>query len=153
MKIIIESSSAARTKAIGRKIGAFLEPGDVVALSGELGAGKTTLVKGLAKGLGLKNEADVSSPTFTLVNEYPGRAKIYHMDWYRLENPEGDDEELISECLSGDGVSLIEWPEKARKLLPRRRLSIGLKHVSPKKRRLEIRSSHPRHALWMKKLK
>ena len=132
------SHSAAETRKIGEKIGRSLRSGDVVALSGELGAGKTTLVKGIAKGLGVPSGEEVSSPTFVLIHEYQGREKIYHLDWYRLKKVEGEDRFLAEECFAGDAVTLVEWPERAKNLLPRKHLEVRLKHVSDKERRLDV---------------
>ena len=132
------SRSAAETKKIGEKIGRSLRAGDVVALSGELGAGKTTLVKGIAKGLGVPATEEISSPTFVLIHEYQGREKIYHLDWYRLEKVEGEDRFLVEECFADNAVTLVEWPERAKNLLPRKHLEVRLKHVSEKERRLEV---------------
>lgn len=111
-----KTSSAEETFELGRRFAAFLTPGTVVALSGELGAGKTAFAKGVACGLGVT--AHVTSPTFTLINEYQGRLPFYHMDAYRLE----DEEEIwqlgLEEYFAGPGVVLVEWPERVAALLP-----------------------------------
>jgi tRNA threonylcarbamoyladenosine biosynthesis protein TsaE len=105
------SHSPAETEALGEKLGRAAERGLVLALSGNLGAGKTQLVKGLARGLGVT--ARVHSPTFTLVNEYGGgRLKLFHMDLYRLETPAQILSAGIGEFLSPDGVAVIEWAER-----------------------------------------
>lgn len=88
----------------------------MVALSGPLGAGKTTLVRGIVRGAGSADA--VSSPTFTLIHEYQGREKIYHLDWYRLKKVVGTDRRLAEECLADQAVTLIEWPERGEDLLP-----------------------------------
>ena len=111
------SQSAEETIAFGQAIAATLRRGDVLALCGELGAGKTQFVKGLTSGLGA--DAAVTSPTFTLIHEYSaGRLPVYHFDFYRLDD---EDEALkigLDEYLDGDGVCLIEWADKFPALLP-----------------------------------
>ena len=109
MEII--SHNPAETEALGEKFGRAAERGLVLALSGDLGAGKTQLVKGIARGLGAA--ARVHSPTFTLVNEYDGgRLKLFHLDLYRLETPAQILSAGIEEFLSPDGVAVIEWAER-----------------------------------------
>ncbi|MGH9313710.1 MAG: tRNA (adenosine(37)-N6)-threonylcarbamoyltransferase complex ATPase subunit type 1 TsaE [Vicinamibacterales bacterium] len=105
------TESEAETVAAGRNLAVTLQPGDVVLLSGALGAGKTVFVRGLAEGLGA-NSADVTSPTFTLIQEYRGpRITLYHVDLYRLEPKEVDDLGL-EELLSQEGIVALEWPER-----------------------------------------
>ncbi len=99
-----------------------------MALSGELGAGKTTFVKGVAKGLGVRSEKEVASPTFVLIHEYKGKFPVYHLDWYRLPAVEGPDELLAQECFEGAGVTLVEWPERGKDLLPKKRIEVYLSH-------------------------
>ena len=107
------SHSPAETEALGERFGRAARPGLVIALSGDLGAGKTQLVKGLARGLGIA--ARVHSPTFTLVNEYGGgRLKLFHLDLYRLETREQILSAGIEEFLSPDGVAVIEWAERLK---------------------------------------
>lgn len=111
------SKSHNETLKFGIELGKLLKPGDIVCLDGELGAGKTVLTKGIAKGLGIGKE--VTSPTYTLINEYPGKVSLYHFDLYRLE----DEDELFhiggEELLYGQGVSVIEWASRAKDLLYR----------------------------------
>ena len=113
----IISHSQQETFEFGRQFAAGLRRGDVLALAGDLGAGKTQFAKGLAVGLGV--ETDVTSPTFTLIHEYPGgRLPLFHIDLYRLED---EDEVLgigIDEYLDGDGVTVIEWADKFAALMP-----------------------------------
>lgn len=108
---------------LGRKLARVLRPGDRVLLSGVLGAGKTTLVKGIADGLGYKG--NVTSPTFTLMNIYPGGCPIYHIDFYRLDNI-GDDDVDWEEHYYGDGVTLVEWPDPVLTDEDDVRIDIGL---------------------------
>jgi len=115
---LIISHSPQETEAAGRRLAATLRPGDVVALTGDLGAGKTAFVRGVAAGLGCGDP--VTSPTFTLIQEYGGgRLPLYHMDLYRLETTEEALRIGIDEYLEGDGVTFIEWGEKFPALLPR----------------------------------
>lgn len=111
-----------KTVVVGKTLGSLLRPGDVVCLYGELGAGKTRLAQGVARGLDIVGL--VTSPTFTIINEYQGRLPFYHMDFYRL----GDALELedlgYEEYFYGAGVTVIEWPERAAELLPTARLDI-----------------------------
>ena len=106
----ILTNSEEETSAAGERLGASLRQGDVVLLYGELGAGKTAFVRGLARGLGASPD-DVSSPTFTLIQEYAGRVTLYHVDLYRLEPKEIPDLGL-EDLVLGDGVVAIEWAER-----------------------------------------
>jgi tRNA threonylcarbamoyladenosine biosynthesis protein TsaE len=105
------TSSAAETEALGERIAAALDPGDVVLVSGELGAGKTTLIRGAARALGVTDQ--VTSPTFTIGHRYRGRVPISHLDLYRLEGLDREDPGLLDDYLDQDSVVLIEWPERS----------------------------------------
>ncbi len=107
----ILSRSAEETFAAGEKLGKTLKSGDIVALFGGLGAGKTVFAKGIAAGLGIAE--DVTSPTFTLLKEYEGKQKLYHFDLYRIEDEESLENIGFREYLNNGGVCVIEWPEKA----------------------------------------
>ena len=115
-KMIIKTQSTEETEALGRKIGNALKKGDIVSLRGSLGAGKTVIAKGIARSLGI-DEAIVS-PTFTLVQEYDGREKLYHLDIYRLSGEDEFESMGGEEFLYPDGISLIEWSEKIDSMLP-----------------------------------
>ena len=104
------SKSAEETRRLGERLGALLRAGDVVLLSGELGAGKTVFVQGIARGLGF--DGSVSSKSFVLLGEYAGRVRLYHADLYRLVTPE-QVQELALDEISADGVLVVEWPERA----------------------------------------
>ena len=117
----LQSRGPEDTRRLGECLGAALRPGDVVLLSGELGAGKTVFVQGLARGLGY--DGHVSSKSFVLLGEYPGRVKLYHADLYRLEEPE-QAEELALDEVCADGALAVEWPERAEYVMPRERLRI-----------------------------
>ena len=119
---VINTDTPEETYAIGQLLGSLLLPGQVVCLFGELGAGKTRFAQGVARGLGVA--APVTSPTFTLINEYNGRCPVYHMDFYRLSDPLELEDLGYAEYFYGAGVTLIEWPERAMELLPEARLDV-----------------------------
>jgi tRNA threonylcarbamoyladenosine biosynthesis protein TsaE len=131
------TNSEEETEAAGERFASSLTPGDVVLLYGDLGAGKTAFVRGLARGLGAGDD-DVSSPTFTLIQEYAGRATLYHVDLYRLEPAEVDDLGL-EELLSGDGIVAIEWAERWRGR-PDGALEVRFEHAGQDQRRIKVRS-------------
>src|SRR5215470_7883453 len=130
------SRSAAATRAIGKKLGRLLKGGDILGLTGELGSGKTTFVRGVAEGLEVGKEAWIRSPTFTLVNEYDGRVPVYHIDLYRIGGAEELEELNLREYLYGEGVSLIEWFEKMPADEVDEWLGIHFEHGSANERRL-----------------
>jgi tRNA threonylcarbamoyladenosine biosynthesis protein TsaE len=134
---MIISHSPAETIEFGSRLAADLPPGSVLALTGELGAGKTCLVKGIARGLGVQQE--VTSPTFTLIHEYRGgRLPLYHVDLYRLDSVEQAVGIGIEEYLPGDGVTVIEWAERIEPLLPPGTKRIRLSLVNDTSRRIEV---------------
>lgn len=118
------SDSAEATRELGFRMGRELKGGDVVALEGPLGAGKTVFVQGLAGALGI-TEA-VSSPTFTIISEYRGSMTLYHMDLYRLNTPEEFAFLGVEEIIEGDGVTVVEWGEKAGDELPERSIRVNI---------------------------
>lgn len=135
--MMLHSRSPSQTLRIGKQLGRLLQRGDVVALAGELGTGKTQLIKGLAQGLGVKKSAYVSSPSFTLINEYPGKITLYHMDLYRME--EGEAKELgLEEYFQGDGVTAVEWADRIPSLLPGQLLWIHLYYTGKQTRSIEL---------------
>lgn len=119
-----ESYSPAETRNIGYKIAEGLKPGDVLALDGELGCGKTHFVKGVVDYFADRGD-EVTSPTFTLVNQYDGSLPIYHFDVYRLENISADECDWMDDYLFGDGICLIEWADNIRNILPEGTISIS----------------------------
>ena len=130
------SRSTQATQAIGSKLGEIIKPGDVILIIGELGAGKTCFVQGLARGLGV--EENISSPSFVLLRQYNGRLPLYHVDLYRLEKlPEIADLGL-DDYFYSEGVSVIEWANRALELLPAEHLLIELKIVSARQRRIAL---------------
>jgi tRNA threonylcarbamoyladenosine biosynthesis protein TsaE len=133
----IESDSAAETEAVGARVAERLGPGDLVVVSGEVGAGKTTLIRGACRALGV--EEPVTSPTFTIGQRYGGgRLPISHLDLYRLESLEHEDPALLDDYLGPDGVAFVEWPAVGVERLGRPALEIRLEHTRGDSRRLEI---------------
>lgn len=108
----LESHSANDTLILGENIGRHLEAGDIVFLFGDLGAGKTTLTQGIARGLGVAKEEYVRSPTFTLVNQYKGKVPVFHIDLYRIASSLELEDLGLEEVFSSDGISIVEWAEK-----------------------------------------
>lgn len=106
------------TQTLGEKLGKTLKRGDVIALVGDLGTGKTCLTQGIARGVGIASDEVVNSPSYILINEYNGKIPIYHIDLYRLENSEEITELGLSEYIEGDGICIIEWAERMSDLLP-----------------------------------
>ena len=130
--------SPEETKSLGKKIGAAIESGIIIALIGDLGAGKTLFVQGLASGLDVPLDHYVTSPSYTLINEYPGRFRLFHIDLYRI-NSENDFEDIgIYEILSGCGVAAVEWAEKLNQAMPAEYLSIHFKIVDDQKRKINL---------------
>lgn len=131
------SRSAAETEAVGARIAAGLRAGDVVVVSGEVGAGKTTLIRGACRALGV--EGPVVSPTFTIGRRYRGRLPVSHLDLYRLEGLEGEDPALLDDYLRPDSVAFVEWPAAAEPQLARRQaLEVRLRHSGGDSRSIEI---------------
>lgn len=122
------------TIELGNKIGSLLNIGDVVLLIGDLSAGKTTLTKGIGLGLGVTKI--INSPTFTIVKEYKGRCKLYHLDLYRLDGLNSDFD--LEEYINGDGVSVIEWPYQVREILPDEYLLINIELIGENKRLIKV---------------
>ena len=117
MRRTVESYSREETEELGRSLSGSVQPGDIIALQGELGTGKTVFVKGFAKGLGIGEI--VSSPTFTILQEYyDGRLPLFHFDVYRIDDPDEMDELGYEEYFFGDGVTVVEWPSRIAELLP-----------------------------------
>ena len=129
------------TQEIGRRVAMELKRGSVVAFSGDLGAGKTCMIQGLCRALGV--EGYVTSPTFILINEYTGRLRgeaigIYHFDLYRLGSADELEDLGADEYFCGQGICLIEWPERAHGSLPARRLDITLEHAGESERIITV---------------
>ncbi|HUV04356.1 MAG TPA: tRNA (adenosine(37)-N6)-threonylcarbamoyltransferase complex ATPase subunit type 1 TsaE [Armatimonadota bacterium] len=147
--VTFHTGSAEETELLGERIGEALEPGSVVALIGELGAGKTVLTKGIARGLRVADL--VHSPSFTLIHEHMGRLPVYHFDLYRLKSPEEFEGLGPEGYFCGDGVSVIEWAEKAGDLLPPDRLEIRIS-AEDEGRAFEIRATGPDSARALERI-
>jgi tRNA threonylcarbamoyladenosine biosynthesis protein TsaE len=137
----LRSESAEATRAFGTRLGRQARRGDVFALTGELGAGKTCLVQGLAAGLDVTDP--VTSPTFIMIAEYAGRLPLHHVDLYRLERPEEIRGLGLEELLDGDGVTVVEWAEKADPLWPRRTVRIRIDGAGGEPRAIEVEGLRP----------
>ena len=152
--IVLLSKSPEETFRIGRILAEGLKAGDVVALTGELGSGKTCLTQGIASGLGVPEGYAVTSPTFTLINEYPGRQMaLYHLDVYRLTGCADLPEMGYDEYLSGRGVMVIEWAEKIREAVPVGSLFVVMTYLEEYIRKIEISGCPDRIGFWQRTLK
>jgi len=140
-EFVMVSHDPRETYSIGLKLGENLLPGDVVALSGELGAGKTCLVGGIARGLGVPESYEITSPAFTLINEYPGRLTLYHIDVYRLSGVKDLDDIGFDACFNDKGVVVVEWAGKVKKALPEGTLFISLEYLEGNERKLVFSDS------------
>jgi len=136
--------SVDQTQALGRRLGALLQPGDVVALVGQLGAGKTYFVKGVAVGLGVADDRQVNSPTFVLVNEYKGRMPVHHLDVYRLGEPEELTALGFDEICSSGGVVIVEWADRVREVMPERTVWVEIAVTGAEER--EVAFKYADHA-------
>ena len=137
-QLVLSSKNPEHTIYWGKCVGVLLEKSDVVALVGELGTGKTTLTQGIADGLGVSTTCYVTSPTFTIINEYAGRVPVYHLDFYRIDTPSEVENLGVDEYLQSDGVALIEWAEKVEAFLPGEYLMILLEYVDASVRRISM---------------
>lgn len=130
------TGSTAETRALGEKLARRLQPGDVLLLEGDLGAGKSELTRGIAKGLGVTET--VTSPSFTILNVYEsGRVPLYHFDWYRLESSEELYELGMDEYLGGDGVAVVEWPGRCPDAVPEGAVRIRITAAGENERMIE----------------
>lgn len=153
-EMVLLSKSTEETFRIGALLADGLQAGDVVALIGELGSGKTCLTQGIASGLGVPEGYAVTSPTFTLINEYPGRQlALYHLDVYRLAGHTDLPDMGYDEYLSGRGVMVIEWAEKIREALPDGALFISMTYIEEYIRKIEISGCPDRIGFWKRTLK
>jgi tRNA threonylcarbamoyladenosine biosynthesis protein TsaE len=143
--------SSEETQRIGADIGERARAGDLILLVGDLGAGKTCLTQGIARGLGLHDH--IPSPSFVLVREYQGRLNLYHIDFYRL----GDSREIaelgISDYLNGGGICVVEWADRAPNLFPEEHLLIRFEHLAVNERRLRFEPRGQRYVGLVEQLK
>ncbi|MCC6758570.1 MAG: tRNA (adenosine(37)-N6)-threonylcarbamoyltransferase complex ATPase subunit type 1 TsaE [Candidatus Omnitrophica bacterium] len=142
---VITTHSPSETQAIGEQLAKLCKGGEIICLSGDLGTGKTTFVKGIARGLKI-DEKKVNSPTFVIMNLYEeGRLPLYHFDFYRLEKPEEIGGVGYDEFLYGNGVAVIEWSERFGALMPPENLAIHLAHSGDHDRGLKITAHGERY--------
>jgi tRNA threonylcarbamoyladenosine biosynthesis protein TsaE len=149
--MVIESRSPHETKSWGRRLASLLEGGELLGLIGDLGAGKTCFIKGLARGLNLREE-DILSPTFTMIQEHHGRVPLYHIDLYRLEEATLDDLGL-REYLFSEGIAAVEWFERLRGGAEMEYLAVRISYAGANIRRIEFSAVDSRHAQIISKLK
>lgn len=135
-----KTTSAKETEKLGELIASLLKAGDVITLDGELGVGKTTFTKGIAKGLKIKRA--VTSPTFTIVKEYSGTLPLYHMDAYRLEH--ADEDIGFDEYFYGDGVTVVEWSTFIAEFIPEERLQITIERIDDDTRKFTFKTETKR---------
>ena len=128
------TGEAKETIELGKRIGSLLNPGDVVLLTGDLSAGKTTITKGIGEALGVTRI--INSPTFTIVKSYTGKCKLYHLDLYRLDGLNNDFD--LEEYIESDGVCVIEWPYQVSEILPSEYLKIDLRRLGEFDRVIEV---------------
>ncbi len=152
--VVFISKSPAETVRFGRILGEGLKAGDVVALTGELGSGKTCLTQGIASGLGVPENYVITSPTFTLINEYPGReAALIHVDLYRLQGAQDLADTGFEEYISGGGVMVIEWAERIPDVVPDGAVCVALTYMDENIRKLELSCCRDRIGRWGELLK
>ncbi len=136
-EMLTVTNSAAETRALGERLASGLQPGDTVILEGELGAGKSELARGIARGLGVTET--VTSPSFTILNVYEsGRCPLYHFDWYRLESEEELYELGMDEYLGGDGIAVVEWAERCPDAVPEDCIRIRLEATGEETRQITV---------------
>ncbi|MBS3907585.1 MAG: tRNA (adenosine(37)-N6)-threonylcarbamoyltransferase complex ATPase subunit type 1 TsaE [Syntrophaceae bacterium] len=149
-EVVFNSKSPSETIRIGKTIGSSLQAGDVVALMGELGAGKTQFIKGLAQGVGVGKSVYVSSPSFTLINEYNGGIPFYHIDLYRLEEEKEAEELGLEEYFHGEGITAIEWADRIPSLLPGEILRVNIHYTGKQTRSIELVAKGKRYEELLK---
>ncbi|MEW6664687.1 MAG: tRNA (adenosine(37)-N6)-threonylcarbamoyltransferase complex ATPase subunit type 1 TsaE [Thermodesulfobacteriota bacterium] len=138
------TGSGDETIQAGRNLAPLLEEGDVLGLVGELGSGKTWFTKGVALGLGVAPDTAVTSPSFTLVNDYPARVTLYHMDLYRLEARAEFFSAGLEEYFCGRGITAVEWADRWPELLPAETLEVRFVVLDEQRREITLSGSHPR---------
>ena len=147
--MVVITRSAAETELLGECLGRVMEAGDVVTLSGDLGAGKTRFAQGVASGLGVDRSHPVTSPTFTILNEYQGRLPLYHFDFYRFGRGEDLRDLGFEEYVAGAGICLVEWPERLSGGFAEEYLEIGIEVVDDMTRKISVTHHGPEYGLRM----
>jgi tRNA threonylcarbamoyladenosine biosynthesis protein TsaE len=151
-RLTVDAPDLEATMAFGRRLGALLFPGAVVALVGPLGAGKTHLVRAVAEGLGIADSRAVSSPTFVLIQEYDARLPIYHFDAYRLRGPAEFSDLGAHEYFEGNGVCLVEWADRVEACLPAEQLRVTIMITGEHARRFTVEGRGERWAGLVRRL-
>jgi tRNA threonylcarbamoyladenosine biosynthesis protein TsaE len=151
--IVLTTCSFKETFILGQKTGAMVFSGSVIALTGELGSGKTSFVKGLASGLEVPSAYHITSPTYTIVNTYPGRYRLYHLDLYRLVCPVDDEEIGLDEIIFGRHVVAIEWANRLAPDYMAEYLSIHFEILNDESRKIDIRAYGPAYECFIKQFK
>ena len=140
---VVETSDSRQTEALGAEVAAGLSEGDVVLVTGELGAGKTTFVRGAAHALGVVDP--ITSPTFSIGHRYRGRnVTVSHLDLYRLAGLHSEEPDLLDDYLGPGRIAFVEWPEQAASELQHARVQVTLKHLGEERRRVELREGSRR---------
>lgn len=150
----IISYNAEQTQRLGARLGTLLEPGDIICLSGDMGAGKTVFSAGIGKGWG--SLTPLTSPTFNIVHEHRRNhdsQRLYHMDCYRLQSPSDAEAVGLEEILNGNGPVIIEWPEKIEPVLPRQRLWVELRILEPTRRNFIFEAAGKRYEQLLEKFR
>lgn len=142
-------SSTEQTAVLGRILGRIAESGDVILLSGTLGAGKTTLTQSIAEGLDVPGDCYVVSPSFSLMLEYPGRIPLFHIDCYRLEGEDDVEGSGLMDYIVADGLAVIEWPDRLESLKPSENLEVALDVISEEARRVVLT---PNSRRWLERM-
>ncbi|KAB0664772.1 tRNA (adenosine(37)-N6)-threonylcarbamoyltransferase complex ATPase subunit type 1 TsaE [Oryzomonas japonica] len=135
---VFHTNSPGETEELGRQVGALLEQGNFLALRGELGGGKTCFTRGVVQAVAPESAHLVASPTFAIMNQYPGRVPIYHFDFYRMAGEADIDDLGFTEYLQGEGVCIVEWSERLKDLLPADHLRITFCYDSDDRRRITM---------------
>jgi len=139
--LIVATRAPEETEELGRALGQLLAPGDFLALTGELGAGKTRFAKGVAEGLGVPEDTPVTSPTYTILNIYEGRIPLYHFDLYRLRGADEVEELGFEEYFYGGGATLVEWAERLEGELPPDLVTVTCRHLGEDEREFAFAAS------------
>lgn len=151
MELELVTGSPEETQELGRRLGELAEPGDVFLMTGDLGSGKTCLTQGIARGLGVKENA--LSPTFVIMREMHGRLPLYHVDLYRLDRLEEAEDLGLDDYFYGSGVSVVEWAEKALGLMPPERMMVRIDYLSDTERRMHLIPLGTRYEQIVRRLK
>ncbi len=151
-QLTLTTNSADETEALGRALGSLISPGMFVAMSGELGGGKTCITRGIVAGAAPESARLVASPTFAIMNEYPGATPVYHFDFYRFQSSREIEELGFEDYFQGDGICVAEWAEKLGELLPADRLEITFIHAGDDRRRIVLSARGAAHEALLERL-